>query len=32
MNFDGFDPAGLIVFCVAVVLVFGGLISSRRRH
>lgn len=32
MDFDGFDPAGLIVFCVAFAIVIGGLLSSRRRH
>ncbi len=32
MNLDGFEPVQLIVFVVAVVLVFGGLISSRRRR
>lgn len=32
MNFDGFDPSALIIFCVAVALVFGGLLSTRRRR
>lgn len=32
MNFDGFEPAQLIVFVIAVVLVFGGLIASKRRR
>jgi len=32
MNLDGFEPAQLIVFVIAVVLVFGGLIASRRRR
>ncbi len=32
MNLDGFDPAQLIVFVVAVALVFGGLLSSRRHR
>lgn len=32
MNLDGFDPTTLIVFCVAVAVVFGGLLSSRRRR
>ena len=29
---DGFEPAQLIVFVIAVVLVFGGLLASRRRR
>lgn len=32
MNLDGFEPAQLIVFVIAVVLVFGGLTASRRRR
>ncbi len=32
MDLDGFQPVQLIVFVVAAVLVFGGLIASRRRR
>lgn len=31
MPFDGFTPVSLIVFVAAIALVFGGLLSSRRR-
>ncbi len=32
MNLDGFDVPTLIMFCAAVAVVVGGLLSSRRRR
>jgi hypothetical protein len=32
MDLDGFQPVQLIVFVIAAALVFGGLLSSRRRR